>query len=257
MKFAKWAASIVPVVKRDGTVRICGDYKLTINQVSSADPYPLPRIEDLFASLSGGKQFSKLDLSHAYQQLVLSEQSKQFATINKHRGIYQYTRLPFGISCAPAVFQRTMDNLLKGIKHVSVYIDDIVVTGVTEEEHIKNLDEVLSRLDGVGARLRKEKYEFFSSQVEYLGHLIDEKGLHPTQSKIKAIIDAPAPSTVTELKSFLGLLNYYCKFLPNLSSTLHPLYSLLQKSTKWTWGSEEKETFEKAKALLSSPRLLE
>ena len=128
MKFAKWAAPIVPVVKRDGTVRICGDYKLTINQVSSADPYPLPRIEDLFASLSGGKQFSKLDLSHAYQQLVLSEQSKQFATINKHRGIYQYTRLPFGISCAPAVFQRTMDNLLKGIKHVSVYIDDIVVT---------------------------------------------------------------------------------------------------------------------------------
>ena len=125
-----------------------------------------------------------------------------------------------------------------------------------EEEHIKNLDEVLSRLDGVGARLRKEKFKFFLPQVEYLGHLIDEKGLHPTQSKIKAIIDAPAPSTVTKLKSFLGLLNYYCKFLPNLSSTLHPLYSLLQKSNKWTWGSEEKETFEIAKALLSSPRFL-
>ena len=149
-----------------------------------------------------------------------------------------------------------MDNLLKGIKHVSVYIDDIVVTGITEEEHLKNLDEVLSRLDGVGAHLRKEKCSFFSPQIEYLGHLINEKGLHHTQSKIKAIIDAPAPSTVTELKSFLGLLNYYCKFLPNLSSTLHPLYSLLQKSTKWKWGPEEKETFQKAKALLSSPRLL-
>ena len=251
VKFAKWAAPIVPVVKADGTVRICGDYKLTINQVSSADSYPLPRIEDLFASLSGGKRFSKLDLSHAYQQLVLNEQLKQFTTINTHRGLYQYTHLPFGISCAPAVFQRTMDNLLKGIKHVSVYIDDIVVTGITEEEHLKNLDEVLSRLDGVGARLRKEKCSFFSPQIEYLGHLINEKGLHPTPSKIKAIIDAPAPPTVTELKSFLGLLNYYCKFLPYLSSTLHPLYSLLQK-----WGPEEKETFQKAKALLSSPRLL-
>ena len=201
VKFAKWAAPIVPIVKADGTVRICGDYKLTINQVSSADPYPLPRIEDLFASLSGGKRFSKLDLSHAYQQLVLNEQSKQFTTINTHRGLYQYS---FGISCAPAVFQRTMDNLLKGIKHVSVYIDDIVVTGITEEEHLKNLDEVLSRLDDVGARLRKEKCSFFSPQIEYLGHLINEKGLHPTPSEIKAIIDAPAPSTVTELKSFLG-----------------------------------------------------
>ena len=109
------------------------------------------------------------------QQLVLNEQSKQqFTTINTHRGLYQYTRLPFGISCAPAVFQRTMDNLLKVIKHVSVYIDDIVVTGITEEEHLKNLDEVLSRLDGVGARLRKEK-KVFSPQIEYLGHLINEK----------------------------------------------------------------------------------
>ena len=100
VKFAKWAATIVPVVKADGTVRICGDYKLTINQVSSADPYPLPRIEDLFASLSGRKRFSKLDLSHAYQQLVLNEQSKQFTTINTHRGLYQYTHLPWDILCS-------------------------------------------------------------------------------------------------------------------------------------------------------------
>ena len=170
------------MVKDDGTVRICGDYRLTVNQASLIDSYPLPRVEDLFAALSGGKRFTKLDLSHSYLQLQLGEETKSLTTINTHRGLFQYNRLPFGLSSAPAVFQRTMDNLLKDLKHVTAYIDDILVTGSSEEEHLKNLEKVLIRLSKAGVRLKKEKCKFLCPQVDYLGHLIDEFGLDFTNT---------------------------------------------------------------------------
>ena len=128
VQFSDWAAPIVPVVKPDGTVRICGDYKLTVNQAAKTDTYPLPRIEELFASLSGGLTFKKLDLAHAYNQIPLDDDSKPCVTINTLKGLYRYNRLPFGVASAPSIFQRTMENLLQGLPHVSVYIDDILVT---------------------------------------------------------------------------------------------------------------------------------
>ena len=126
---------------------MCGDYKLTANLTSKLDTYPLPRIDDIFAQLSGGKTFSKLDLAHAYQQLALDQDSKQITTINTHKGLYQFNRLPFGIHSVPSIFQRMMEGILRGIPHFSVYIDDILVTGETDEEHLENLDTVLSRLE--------------------------------------------------------------------------------------------------------------
>ena len=151
-----------------------------------------------------------------------------------------------------------MDSLLQGLNHVVVYLDDIVVSGSLDEEHIHNLEKVLSRLSNAGIHLKKEKclFMFFADQVEYLGHLIDKKGLHPTDVNVEAVQKAPTPSNVSELKSFLGLLNYYSKFLPNLSSVLSPLYFLLQADKIWTWGHKEKESFTAAKALLSSSKLL-
>ena len=147
VKFSDWAAPIVPVLKKDGGIRICGDYKLTVNRAAKVDTYPLPRIDDLFAALAGGKAFSKLDLAHAYQQVPLDEAARKYVTINTQKGLFQYTRLPFGVSSAPAIFQRIMDNLLQGIPQVCVYLDDILVTGKSTEEHLKNLEEVLSRLN--------------------------------------------------------------------------------------------------------------
>ena len=108
------------MVKQDGNIRICGDYKLTINAVTKTDPYPLPRIEDIFASLSGGKLFTKMDLAHAYQQIPLTDDSKCYTTINTHKGLFRYNRLPFGVASAPAIFQRTMDSLLQDLPQVCV-----------------------------------------------------------------------------------------------------------------------------------------
>ena len=144
--FSEWATPIVPVVKNDGTVRVCGDYKLTANKVSKTDMYPLPKIEEHFASLSGGQTFSKLDLSHAYLQVPLAEESQKYLVINTHKGLYAYKRLPFGVASAPAVFQRNMDNILQGLSGVCTYLDDILVTGKTADKHIKNLNAVLTRL---------------------------------------------------------------------------------------------------------------
>ena len=112
VQYSEWAAPIVPVVKENGNVRICGDYKMTINKVSKLDNYPIPKTEDLFATLNGGQQFTKLDMSQAYQQLMLDEESKVYTTINTHKGLFRYTRLPFGVSSAPGIYQQVMDNLL-------------------------------------------------------------------------------------------------------------------------------------------------
>ena len=254
--FADWAAPIVPIVKEDGTVRICGDYKLTVNQASKLESYPVPRVEDLFASLSGGRLFSKIDLTNAYQQMRLDDASKAYTTINTHKGLFEYNRLPFGVASAPAMFQRAMECVLQGIDHTVVYVDDILVTGASIEEHLHTLDKVLSKLAESGLRLKKAKCIFMASSVEYLGHRIDREGLHPTDAKVQAINEAQSPKNITELKSFLGLLNYYSKFLPNLASKLSSLYQLLRKQQKWSWTSEQEQAFAAAKNMLKTSALL-
>ena len=257
VEVSEWAAPIVPVLKSDKqNVRICGDFRLTVNPISKLDRYPIPRVEDLFAKLTKGRLFTKLDLSQAYQQLPLDEESKRFVVINTHKGLFRYTRLPFGISSAPGIFQRVIESLLQGIEGVVVYLDDILITGSTEQKHLETLEEVLSRLDKFGLRVKSKKCEFMRSSVTYLGHRIDATGLHPLPDKVQAIKNAPAPRSVQELKSYLGMLTYYSKFLPNLSTTLHPLYHLLKKDVPWKWGTKQKKAFAASKDLLTSTKFL-
>uniref|UniRef100_A0A8C5QT05 Gypsy retrotransposon integrase-like protein 1 n=2 Tax=Leptobrachium leishanense TaxID=445787 RepID=A0A8C5QT05_9ANUR len=256
VQFSEWAAPIVPVRKPDGSIRICGDYKLTVNRASSVEQYPIPKVEDLFAQLAGGNKFSKLDMSHAYQQIVLDESAKKYVTVNTHKGLYTYGRLPFGVASSPAIFQRTMEGILQNMPHVTVYLDDILVTGVSEDDHLRNLEEVLSRLKQSGLRLKRSKCKFLGTEVVFLGHKISAAGVQPVAEKVQAIQEAPTPRSVSELKAYLGLLNYYHKFLPSLSTLLAPLHALLRKETKWTWSCEQKEAFEKSKNLLQSDALL-
>ena len=167
-----------------------------------------------------------------------------------------YNRLPFGVASAPAIFQRTMDSLLQGLPHVCVYLDDILVTGSTDEEHTKTLDQVLRRLSDAGVRLQREKCSLLLPSVEYLGHRIASLGLQPTDGKIAALKDAPIPRNVSQLRSFLGILNYYAKFLPNLSTLHAPLHRLLRKQSAWTWGPEQQAAFDHIKGLLTSDSVL-
>ena len=251
-----WATPIVPVPKKDGKFRICGDYKVTVNQVLAVEEYPLPTPEDLFSTLSGGKIFSKLDLSQAYLQLPVQEESKPYLTINTHQGLYAYNRLPFGVSSAPAIFQKLMDKVLHGISGVTCYIDDILICSADEETHFSTLEKVFSRLESHGFRLKLEKCEFLLTCIEYLGHIITSNGIKPVPSKVEAIVKAPKPVNVQQLRSFLGLINYYGKFIPNLSTLLHPLNALLQANKKWVWSSECAKAFQAAKNHLTSAVVL-
>ena len=256
VEFSEWATPIVPIVKSDGTIRICGDFKVTLNQVSKLDNYPIPKTEDLLTQLGGGVHFTKLDLSQAYQQLELEEESKRYTTISTHKGLFEYNRLCYGIASAPGIFQRTMENLLQGIPNVVVRIDDILIGGKTPQDHLRSCSEVLSRLDEAGIRLRKDKCIFGAPEVTYLGHRINQQGIQPVQQKVEAIQDSPRPTNLKELQAFLGMLNYYSCYIPNVTDILAPLHELLQKHVPWRWTQEQEDAWNKAKSALESSQLL-
>ena len=184
VEYSDWAAPIVAVLKPDKkSVRLCGDFRTTVNPVSKLHRYPIPQVEDLFAGLQEGKMFSTIDLKQAYQQIKLDPASQTYLVINTHRGLFQYTQLPYGVSSAPGIFQQAMEQLLRGIPGVVSYIDYILVTGPTESKHLHALEEVLKRLANAGLHAKKNKCHFMQLQVTFFGHVIDENGLHPIPSK--------------------------------------------------------------------------
>ncbi len=251
-----WATPIVPVLKKDGSVRICGDYKVTVNKVVEQTRHPIPNVEDIAFKLAKGEKFTELDFSHAYTQLSLDENSKKLTTINTHKGLYQYERLCFGISSSPSIFQCVMDSIFQDIPNVCVYFDNVYITGPTDNEHLQTLDRVLRMVSAKGLRINKNKCQFLKTEIDFLGYRLSREGIKPQLEKTKAIKDAPTPKNVHELKSFLGLINYYSKFCGNLTDILSPLYMLLQKNTPWHWGKEQSKAFETARACLSSDTLL-
>ncbi|XP_062710558.1 uncharacterized protein K02A2.6-like isoform X1 [Aedes albopictus] len=254
---SEWASPVVVVVKKDQGIRLVIDCKVTINKVIVSNSYPLPLIQDIFATLSGAKYFCSLDLAGAYTQLLLSERSKKFMVINTIKGLYRYNRLPQGAASSAAIFQRIMDQVLQGLDDVVCYLDDVLICGKTMEECRAKLYLVLDRLAKANIKVKLEKCKFFVKELPYLGHIITDKGLLPCPDKIKTIREAKAPSNVTELKAFLGLVTYYAKFIPNLSSRISCLYSLLKKNVKYNWSAECDRAFNECKHCLLKPKLLE
>ncbi|CAK1597505.1 unnamed protein product [Parnassius mnemosyne] len=249
-----WATPIVPVVKKDGNIRICADYKLTLNKVIEVDRYPLPRVEDLLVRLQGGQRFSKIDLSQAYAQFVLDESAK-YTVINTHKGLFRYNRLVYGLSSSPGIFQKHLEQLFN-LPYVGVFLDDIIITGRNTEEHISNLHKVFDRLQSYGLRVKKEKCVFFAESVNYLGYVISKDGIHTCPDKIKAIVDTPVPTNVSELRAYIGMIMYYAKFVKNISTILAPLYNLLRTGIKFDWCDDCQRAFKKVKELLSSSKIL-
>ncbi|XP_041376823.1 uncharacterized protein K02A2.6-like [Gigantopelta aegis] len=256
VNYSEWATPVVPVIKQDGSVRVCGDFKVTVNPVLEVDQYPLPRIEDIFASLAGGQRFSKIDLRQAYLQMEVDEKSRDLLTVNTEKGLYRFNRLVYGIASAPAIWQRAMDTVFQGLSGVKCIIDDMIITGRSDEEHLQNLENVLQRLEKYNLRIKLEKCEFFKDRISFCGHEIDMEGLHKTQSKIEAVVKAPKPENVSQLRTFLGLVNYYNRFLKDVSTVLHPLYELLRRDKPWVWSDQCEEAFCAVKALITSPEVL-
>ncbi len=256
VKHSQWATPLVVVMKQDKSVRLCGDFKVTVNPVAKLDRYPIPKVDDLVATLGKGKLFTKLDLRHAYQQLLLEDDSKKYVVINTSKGLFRYTRLPYGISSAPGIFQREMEHLFQGIPNVVVYLDDILIAGEDEQSHLRILDKVLARLAESELRVKQDKCVFMAPSVSFLGYQIDADGIHPLKDKVEAIEAAPTPTNGTELKSYLGILTYYGKFLPDLATKLSPLYQLLKQNVPWRWTSEQERAFSESKKLLTSSSLL-
>ena len=242
-----WASPIVCVPKKGGSISICGDFKVPINRFLLDDPYPLPDAEDVFATLGGGTLFSKIDLSNACQQKELTADSQHYLTVNTHKGLYAYQRLTYGIASAPAIFQSTMDQILQGMDKVRCHRDDILIL---------ILDEVLTRLEKHGILAKRSKCEFMVLSVEFLGYRVDREGQHPTDEKIPPIKGALSSKNVAELRSSLGLLNYYGNFIPNLSTLLQLLHELPRKGVKWAWTEESEKAFVCSKSELVTDKVL-
>ena len=192
-----------------------------MNPASKLDRYPIPKIEDLFAKLSEGKRYTELDLSQAYLQVPLDEESKKLLVVNTPKGLPVHQTSLWSV-LSSWNFPKTDGTRVTGHSKINVivYIEDILVTGVDEKEHLKTLSLVLPRLEKAGFHAKKSKCQFMAPSVSYLGYLINQVGLHPLQEKVKAVKDTPCPQNFSELKSHLGLLTYYSKFLPNMADVL-------------------------------------
>ena len=256
VSYSRWASPVVVVRKASGALRLCGDYKVSVNPTLETVEYALPKVSDIFAKLNGSTVFSTLDLASAYNQLSLTEEARQLTTINTPYGLFRYTTLPFGIATAPALFQRVIDTVLADLPRTFGYLDDIIVGGTDVEDHWKNLTLVLNRLLEFGIKLNKAKCNLECSEVEYLGHRLSGDGLRPCEDKLQSIQHAPAPTDQKSLRGFTGLINYYGSFIPNLATMLAPLYELLKKDKKWSWSTKEQQAFDQAKRALSSQSCL-
>ncbi|XP_041453560.1 uncharacterized protein K02A2.6-like [Lytechinus variegatus] len=253
--YSEWATPLVCIPKADGRVRLCGDYKVTVNQQIHCDQYPIPTTEQVFSNLVGGKKFSKIDLKCAYQQMMLDEASQELVTINTHRGLFRYTRLPFGISSSPAIWQKFIEQVISGLDCTCAIMDDVLVTGNTDQEHMRNLKQVFQRFQKFGLRVKKEKCSFMKDSVVYFGRKLSSKGIQPTSDKVEAVRHAPTPKNVSELRSWLGMVNYHAQFIPNLSTMVHSLNELLG-SKPWSWDKDCDNAFQAVKKAISTERLL-
>ncbi|GBG63074.1 hypothetical protein CBR_g36559 [Chara braunii] len=231
-----FGAPVLFVPKKEGELRMCIDYR-GLNAITVKNAEPLPRIDDLLDRVQGCKYFSKIDLKSGYHHIEVHPDDQYKTAFRTRYGHYEFVVMPFGLTNAPATFQRCMNDLFRPWldKFVVVYLDDILVFSKTLQEHQGHLRQVLEKLREANFKINVKKCEWAKTQVLYLGHVLDGDGIKPEDSKIAAIRDWLTPRTLTEVRSFLGLANYYRKFVRNFSTITAPLRRLLKKEAIWQW----------------------
>ena len=249
-----WCSGMVCVPKNSGSVRICVDLT-RLNKAVHRESHPMSDVEASLAKLAGSKFYSKLDANSGFWQLPLSEESKSLTTFITPFGRYRFNRLPFGITSAPEIFQRTMSTILEGLPGVICHMDDILIHAATPAEHDQRVRMTMQRLQDNHVTLN-DKCEFFKTKLRFLGNIVSAEGVSADPDKTKAIRAFPAPTNVSELQRFLGLVNEFSKFIPGYAEINQPLRQLLRKDNAWVWGPSQKQSFETIKDHLVSPAAL-
>jgi len=246
-----WSSPVCMVKKKDNTYRFCIDYR-RLNDVTKKDAFPVPDIKDALDSLYGAKYFATIDLLSGYWQLGLTERAKERTAFSTRRGLFQFTRMPFGLSNAPSTFCRLMQVIFKDMlyKQCLCYLDDIVVFASTPDQLLERLDAVLTRLRQNGLKAKPSKCVLFKSPIEFLGHLVSQGGIEPQPAKLDTIRNWPTPHCLRDVRAFFGLASYYRRFVRDFAAIAEPLSRLTRKNTSFTWTNETQESFDKVKRAL-------
>lgn len=260
-----WVACIILVRKKDGSWRFCVDYR-KLNAVTHKDAFPLPRIEETLTSLTQAEWFSTLDLASGYWQVEMDALDREKTAFTTPLGLFEFERMPFGLCNAPATFQRLMQRCLSGqlSDYVLVYLDDIILYSPDFTSHLQHLDKVLERLGQHGLKLRMDKCKLLQHEVKFLGHVVDTTGVKPDPDKISAVVDWPVPTTVKQVRAFLGLAGYYRRFVSGFAKVARPLNQLLtgipvnrkSEAHKVNWSPECQTSFAQLKAALTQAPVL-
>ena len=241
-----WVSPVVVVPKSRGDIRLCVDMRQA-NRAVIRERHPIPTFDEVLENLKGSTVFSKLDLNMGFHQIELEEESRPITTFVTHTGLYRYKRLNFGISMAPEIYQNVIHQVIADCEGTENISDDIIVHGRGTEEHDANLEKTMQRIREKGLTLNPEKCQFRMSELEFVGHTVSGRGISPTEARVKAVAEAEEPKNASEVRSFLGLVNFSAKFIPNLATKAEPLRRLTRKGTEFIWGTEQAEAFAQLK----------
>ena len=252
---SNWSSPCVIVPKPDGSIRFCTDFR-KVNSITKTDSFPIPRMEDCIDRIGKAKFITKCDLLKGYWCVPMSQRAKEISAFVTPDSLYQYKVMPYGMKNSQATFQRMMNNCLRDLPGVEIYVDDIVVYSDTWEEHMFRLDKIFDRLKQANLTVNLSKSDFGKAQVVYLGHVIGHGQVTHIEAKVKNILEYPIPANKRSLMRFLGMAGYYRKFCKNFSEVAVPLTNLLKKNVKYVWSDNCQRSFENLKSLLCSKPVL-
>ena len=239
-----WSFPVVIVDKKDGSKRFCVDFR-RLNKITKMNSYPLPLIDDILALLGNAKYFTSLDLKSGYWQVLMDEADEEKTAFTCHRGLFQFNFMPFGLSNAPAIFQELMSIVLADLDQFAIaYLDDILIFSSSLEKHMSHIQQVFDRLRQHDLKLKLKKCHFLQAETNYLGFVINQNGIKPDPKKVEAIQSISVPTSVREVRGYIGMCSYYRRFIPNFSGIAEPIISLTKKYAKFKWTDKCQTAFE-------------